>query len=64
MENQRMTIKEAAAYLRVTPATLYNYVMQAAIPFHRRPSAGKRRGGRIWFLRSEIEAWEDSGRKK
>lgn len=46
-DNQIMTVKEAAVFLRVSPKTVYKYSKQGLLP-------GKTRGGILRFLRSDL----------
>ncbi len=40
IESPWMTIKEAAARVRLKPGTLRNYISKKKIPVHRNPSTG------------------------
>ncbi len=45
-----MTVREVAGYLRISPATVYNWAKGEKIPCHRL--------GRLWrFKRNEIDDW-------
>jgi len=52
------TVTDLAEYLRVSPKTIYDWVHQRVIPFH------KVRGTLLRFKPSEIERWlsEEGGR--
>ena len=52
MDKEILTTSEAAAYLSRTPGAIRNLVLRRAIP-HRKP------GGRLIFLRSELDQWID-----
>lgn len=45
-----LTTQEAAELLRRSPAAVRNLVMRRAIPF-------RKAGGRLLFIRSELEQW-------
>ncbi|MBY0315648.1 MAG: helix-turn-helix domain-containing protein [Bdellovibrionales bacterium] len=47
-DNPIMTVKEAAAFLRVSPKTIYKYQQLGLLP-------GKTRGGIIRFHRSDLD---------
>lgn len=49
-EPQTMDVKEAAEFLRMSPWTVRDLVRLKQIPFFRIRS-------RIWFRRSDLEAW-------
>lgn len=51
-----MSIDEAAAYLGVAKTSLYNKCYRRQIP-HYKPA-----GGKLYFLRSELDAWIAAGR--
>lgn len=44
------TTDETADYLRISKATLYNYVYKRKIPFHKV-------GSRVLFIYEELDAW-------
>jgi len=44
------TTDETAEYLRISKATLYNYVYKRRIPFHKV-------GGRVLFIFEELDMW-------
>ncbi len=57
---ETMNRQEAAAFLKITPGTLKNWVAQGKydVPFHKA-------GGRLIFFKAELEAWiRKSGKKK
>jgi excisionase family DNA binding protein len=59
-DNERwFDISELCTYLPDKPAkpTVYGWVHQKAIPCHRR-------GKKLYFLKSEIDTWLKTGRKK
>lgn len=49
---ERMSTKDAGAYLDRSPGAIRNLVNRRAIPF-------RKVGGRLLFLRSEIDRWID-----
>ena len=53
MDKEILTTAEAAAYISRTPGAIRNLVLRRAIP-HRKP------GGRLIFLRSELDQWLDT----
>ena len=55
-EKTYMNFDEAAEYLGVAKTSLYNKCYRKQIP-HYKPS-----GGKLYFLRSELDAWIASGR--
>lgn len=57
--NQRMNLKELQAYLPDHPAapTVYGWVRNNLIPFYKK-------GKKLSFKKSEIDAWLDAGRNK
>lgn len=46
-----MTVREAAEYTGYAVGTIYNYVSQGRIPFHRRSKGAPR------FKATELDAW-------
>jgi excisionase family DNA binding protein len=59
---QTLDLKEAAAYLKISPYTLRNWCAAKTIPFHKA-------GRRVVFFREELEAWllkggSDAGKGK
>lgn len=52
-ENYFMTVAEAATFLRVSRATIYDWV-------HQRLIAHRKHGGRLVFVRNDIEQWSKS----
>ena len=54
---QLLNVKEAAAFLNLTPYTLYGMVSRGEIPVNKK-------GKKLMFLRSELIGWVKSGRKK
>lgn len=57
-----MAIGEAAKYLGLARGYIYQLVHRNAIPFHKRPGGGVRGGG-VWFVKEELDAWNDSGKR-
>lgn len=55
-EKTYMSIDEAAAYLGMAKTSLYNKCCRKQIP-HYKPA-----GGKLYFLRSELDAWISAGR--
>lgn len=55
-EVQLLTIKEAAQFLNLTVPTLYGYSQRNEIPVCRK-------GKRLYFSKSELIDWVNSGRK-
>lgn len=55
-EKTYMNFDEAAEYLGVAKTSLYNKCYRKQIP-HYKPS-----GGKLYFLRSELDAWIAAGR--
>jgi excisionase family DNA binding protein len=51
-EDRWMTTKGAAEYLGISPNALHKLTAKRAVPF-----AHDARGGKCWFLRSELDAW-------
>lgn len=49
-ESKPLTIEGAAAFTGLKKQTIYNLTSEDKIPFHKR-------GGKIWFFRSELIAW-------
>lgn len=55
-ESDAMTLEQAIEYLnnvkayKIAKATIYKYIHEDVIPYHKR-------GGRVSFLRSELDAW-------
>lgn len=54
---EMFTIEQAAAFLNLTVATLYRKVSSREVP-------ANKRGNRLYFYKSELEAWIKGGRKK
>lgn len=50
MDDEVMTLEEAAEYLKVHPTTLYRLVRRGQVP-------GRKMGGSWRFHRSGLEAW-------
>ena len=64
LNHEIMPAKEAAKYLGFkSMSRLYKLVFDREIPFHKRPGKGIR-GGSLWFIRAELDAWRDSGRRE
>ena len=51
-EDRWLSTADAAAYLGLTRNALHKLTAARAIPF-----AQDRAGGKLWFLRSELDAW-------
>ncbi|WP_276499500.1 helix-turn-helix domain-containing protein [Pontibacter litorisediminis] len=51
------TVEQAAAFLNLTVTTLYRKVSSRQVP-------SNKRGNRLYFYKSELEAWIKEGRKK
>lgn len=55
-ESEAMTLEQAIEYLntekgyKIAKATIYKYIHEDIIPYHKR-------GSRVSFLRSELDAW-------
>lgn len=58
---EKLGVKKAAARLHLSVGYLYILIHERRIPFHKRPSKTER-GGHVWFLAAELDAWNDSGR--
>lgn len=54
-EEELLTISEAAAYLNLSVATLYSKVSRNEVPVCKK-------GKRLYFLKSELTAWIQSGK--
>jgi predicted DNA-binding transcriptional regulator AlpA len=57
--DQLLTIKEAAAEVKLSVPTLYGYVSRREIPFSKRPNSK-----RLWFSKQDLINWIKEGRKK
>lgn len=55
--DETMDVKQAAAYLKLTIPTVYSKVSRREIPFNKP-------GKNLHFLKSELFAWIQAGRKK
>src|ERR1039457_6919518 len=55
-KNELLTIKQAAEYLSVSVPTIYGYVHKRSIPC-------MKRRGRLYFSKSELLAWVQSGKR-
>ncbi len=51
-----MTVSEAARYLDLKPATVYGLV-------HKRQIPNLKRGGRLYFLQTDLDTWLAQGRR-
>jgi hypothetical protein len=51
-EDRWMDINEASVYLSVTPNAIHKLRQTGDIPCHQAVP-----GGKLWFLRSELDAW-------
>ena len=54
---QWLSVQEMADYLGLKPATVYQYVSERRIPFHKVPGSSL-----VRFKLSEIDEWMASGR--
>ncbi len=54
---QWISVKEVADYMGLKPATVYQYVSERRIPFHKVPGSSL-----VRFKVSEIDEWMASGR--
>ena len=52
-----LTIKEVADYLNLSKSCIYGYVNEKKIPVNKR-------GGKLYFLREELDEWVKDGRIK
>lgn len=57
IEDQILTIEEAAALIKLSKNTIYNLVSSAVIPY-------SKKGKRLYFSKKELMAWLMSGRRK
>jgi excisionase family DNA binding protein len=48
-----LTVTEAAVFLRVRPATIYDWVHRRLIPY-------RKHGGRLVFFRADLLGWSDN----
>ena len=55
--HEYLSIDDACAYLNLPKNTLYGYCSHNVFPFHKR-------GKRSYFLKSDLDTWLASGRKK
>ena len=55
MDSPHFSTEEVAEYLRRTPGAVRNLVLRRKIPF-RKP------GGRLLFIKEEIDGWVRSGK--
>ena len=56
-QDQILTVKQAAYFLKLSVPTLYGYVQRAEIPV-------SKKGKRLYFSRKELEEWIKTGKKK
>lgn len=56
-QDQWINIEQAAQYLGFAVQTIYQKVSERVIPFHKK-------GKKLWFLQSELDAWVREGRHK
>jgi excisionase family DNA binding protein len=54
--NRLFVLPEAAEFLHLSKATLYRFVADRSIPFHKQ-------GGKLWFLETELLTWIQGGNK-
>jgi excisionase family DNA binding protein len=52
-----LTIKEAAEYLKIVVPTIYGLVSRSSIPF-------MKRGKRLYFSKDELNKWIKTGKKR
>lgn len=52
-EEKILNVKEAAAFLKVKPDTIYAWVHQRLIPY-------RKHGSRLVFSKRELEAWSEA----
>lgn len=50
-------IQQASTFLGLAVQTIYQKVCELEIPFHKK-------GKKLWFLKSELDAWLRKGRQK
>ena len=50
-------IQQASTFLGLAVQTIYQKVCELEIPFHKK-------GKKLWFLKSELDAWLREGRQK
>jgi hypothetical protein len=55
-EADLLTLKEAAAFLKKKPSTIYGLKQRGAIPCSKK--------GRLYFSKTELQKWALSGRKQ
>jgi len=55
--NRPMTVKEAAVFLDLAEPTIYGLVHKKQIP-------NIKRGGRLYFLKSDLNKWLEEARQK
>lgn len=55
-EDRWLSTREAAEYLGLTTNALHKLTAARAVPFEQ-----DARGGKCWFLRSELDAWRRNG---
>lgn len=52
-----LSLKEASAFLKLAPQTIYGFTSKRLIPFIKR-------GKKLYFKKNELELWLDEGKKK
>lgn len=57
VSNELMNVLEASAFLNLSKQTLYGFTSRHEIPFFKR-------GKKLYFRRSELEAWVNVGKQK
>ena len=57
VQKQWLSVKELAEYLGLKPSTIYQYVAERRVSFHKIPGSQI-----IKFRKAEIDAWMESGR--
>jgi excisionase family DNA binding protein len=55
-EDRWLSTREAAEYLGLTPNALHKLTAARVVPFSQEQA-----GGKLWFLRSELDAWRRGG---
>ncbi len=55
-DKEIMDLKEVAAYLKLSESTIYRRTHERTIPHYKK-------GGKLYFKRSEIEKYRDSGKQ-
>ncbi len=53
-----MTVDELANYLNIARQTIYGWIHQRKIPYHKHPT-----GRKVYFLQTEIDEWLTANRR-